>query len=305
MTRPILYHYEMSPFSEKARLMLGYAQLDWMSVIVSPMPPRPELSRLIGGYRKIPVLQVGADFYCGTHVIGDYLAERTGLSALAGHVIDADLQAEIHRIDLKGFFALLMTSFNATVARKSLRAMGPLGVLRFLKDRAQMGRTAKTGLSLKAAKQILPQHLDRLNQRLSDQQAWLHGNEPGHIDFSAYHSLWFAVVVAERSLLADYPRLQDWFRRMQALGHGRPEAITATAARGAVSGHAPLPYLEADAAQYGQRCRFRPADYGRDATEGVCVGSDARRWVVARTSDTGQRVHLYLPKSGFDWELLT
>jgi hypothetical protein len=28
------------------------------------MPPRPLLDPLTGGYRRVPVLQVGADIYC-------------------------------------------------------------------------------------------------------------------------------------------------------------------------------------------------------------------------------------------------
>ncbi|MFN2361014.1 MAG: glutathione S-transferase N-terminal domain-containing protein, partial [Marinobacter sp.] len=42
----ILYHYAMSPFSEKIRVMLGYAGLSWQSVTVKEMPPRPVLSIL-------------------------------------------------------------------------------------------------------------------------------------------------------------------------------------------------------------------------------------------------------------------
>ena len=32
MTELILHHYDMSPFGEKVRLMLGYKQLAWRSV---------------------------------------------------------------------------------------------------------------------------------------------------------------------------------------------------------------------------------------------------------------------------------
>ena len=49
----ILHHYAMSPFSEKIRAMLGYAQVNWQSCITREMPPRPLLARLAGGYRKI------------------------------------------------------------------------------------------------------------------------------------------------------------------------------------------------------------------------------------------------------------
>ena len=60
----ILHHYTMSPFAEKARLMLGFKQLAWRSVHIPPVMPKPDVVALTGGYRKTPVLQIGADVYC-------------------------------------------------------------------------------------------------------------------------------------------------------------------------------------------------------------------------------------------------
>ena len=61
----ILHHYTMSPFAEKVRLMLGYKGLAWRSVHIPSVMPKPDVVALTGGYRKTPVLQVGADVYCG------------------------------------------------------------------------------------------------------------------------------------------------------------------------------------------------------------------------------------------------
>ena len=60
----VLHHYEASPYAEKIRLMFGYTGLRWHSVISPPMPPRPNLDPLTGGYRRIPVAQKGADLFC-------------------------------------------------------------------------------------------------------------------------------------------------------------------------------------------------------------------------------------------------
>jgi hypothetical protein len=46
-----------SPFSEKVRLVLGYKQLAWKSVIVPAIMPKPDVVALTGGYRKTPFLQ--------------------------------------------------------------------------------------------------------------------------------------------------------------------------------------------------------------------------------------------------------
>ena len=65
----ILHHYDTSPFSEKVRLMFGIKGLAWRSVIQPVIMPKPDLIPLTGGYRRIPVLQIGADVYCDTQVI--------------------------------------------------------------------------------------------------------------------------------------------------------------------------------------------------------------------------------------------
>ena len=54
MSELILHHYPMSPFAEKVRLILGYKQLPWRSVIIPPVMPKPDVVALTGGYRKTP-----------------------------------------------------------------------------------------------------------------------------------------------------------------------------------------------------------------------------------------------------------
>ncbi len=65
----ILHHYDLSPFGEKVRLALGYKNLDWKSVEIPIWPPKPDLMPLTAGYRRAPVLQIGADVYCDTLLI--------------------------------------------------------------------------------------------------------------------------------------------------------------------------------------------------------------------------------------------
>ena len=59
----ILHHYPTSPFAEKIRLVLGYKKLAWKSVIIPMIMPKPDVVALTGGYRKTPILQIGADIY--------------------------------------------------------------------------------------------------------------------------------------------------------------------------------------------------------------------------------------------------
>ena len=72
----ILHHFDWSPFAEKARLALGLKRLAWHSVQIPMVLPKPDLMPLTGGYRKTPVLQVGADIYCDTRLIACELERR-------------------------------------------------------------------------------------------------------------------------------------------------------------------------------------------------------------------------------------
>src|SRR5258706_1274400 len=83
----ILHHYDTSPFSEKVRVMLGVKGLSWRSVIQPVIMPKPDLTPLTGGYRRIPVLQIGADIYCDTQVI---LAELEARQARPAVIRGAD-----------------------------------------------------------------------------------------------------------------------------------------------------------------------------------------------------------------------
>jgi glutathione S-transferase len=72
----VLHHYPRSPFAEKVRVAFGLKGLSWRSVIQPRIAPKPELVALTGGYRRIPVLQIGADVYCDTRRILAELERR-------------------------------------------------------------------------------------------------------------------------------------------------------------------------------------------------------------------------------------
>jgi glutathione S-transferase len=65
----ILHHFDRSPFSEKIRVVFGHKGLSWKSVRIPPIMPKPDLMPLTGGYRRTPVMQIGADVFCDTQII--------------------------------------------------------------------------------------------------------------------------------------------------------------------------------------------------------------------------------------------
>src|SRR5947207_1345577 len=74
--QPILHHFEASPFSEKIRIVFGFKQIAWQSSLIPRILPKPDLIPLTGGYRRTPVMQIGADVYCDTAIIMRELERR-------------------------------------------------------------------------------------------------------------------------------------------------------------------------------------------------------------------------------------
>ena len=123
MSDLILHHYPSSPFSEKVRLVLAYKQLAWKSVIMPSIMPKPDVQALTGGYRRAPVLQIGADLYCDSALICDvlehlqpqptlYPAAQKGLARVLAQWADSTLfwAAMAYNLQPKGTQAL----FTAT-----------------------------------------------------------------------------------------------------------------------------------------------------------------------------------------------
>src|SRR4029450_12416079 len=73
MSELILHHYDTSPFSEKVKKILAHKGVAWRAVEQPTIMPKPQLVPLTGGYRRIPVLQIGADIYCDSQLIARVL----------------------------------------------------------------------------------------------------------------------------------------------------------------------------------------------------------------------------------------
>lgn len=82
MTQFIRHHYDDAPFAEKVCSVFGIKQLAWRSVIQPSAMPKPNLLPLTGGYRRTPVLQIGADSFCDTQLSVAEIARRQPLPTL-------------------------------------------------------------------------------------------------------------------------------------------------------------------------------------------------------------------------------
>ncbi|KAI8361758.1 hypothetical protein BD560DRAFT_355902 [Blakeslea trispora] len=72
----ILHWYPSSPFAQKVAWALLFKNVEFKTVLISPIEPRPLRRPLDAGYRKTPILQIGNHTYCDTKIIFAELEER-------------------------------------------------------------------------------------------------------------------------------------------------------------------------------------------------------------------------------------
>ncbi len=300
MSDIILYHYALSPFSEKIRAMLGYTGMSWESVTVREMPPRPQLDQLAGGYRRIPVAQIGADIFCDSKTIAAEIAGTSGKANLALETCDREVQEFADRLDSEFFLACAVTAFGKTIVKKLFNTLSLLDVGRFMWDRISMGRKSSLQqMSGKQANTVAREHLERMEKMLRGD--FLFGDQPNIADFCAYHGLWFIQDVAELDFIRNFPSVLAWMERIKAFGHGTRTEISAERAIDIATGQQarPLPTDNRDEELMGQPASISPSDYGKDPVKGVLVASSAQSWILQRRVNGSSPVHVHFPKQGF------
>lgn len=299
----ILHHYDFSNFAEKTRLMLGFKGLAWQSVEQPPILPKPDLAPLTGGYRRIPVLQEGADLWCDTRLIARELERRVPAPTLFPATTRgaADVIAWWAEQQFMRPVALFVSGINADHMPAGLH-----------EDRARLHGLPPPSIEAvrKAATRNL--HLVRpqiawIAQMLEDGRPYLLGDAPCIADFACYHVVWFfkGRHIDCRGELAPYPRLMAWRDHMATIGHGTRTEIAAAQALAVAKACEPAPPRESTPQdgdpQPGERARVRPADNAKDWVEGEVNFIDAHEIALVREDPAVGRVAVHFPRLGYDW----
>jgi len=302
MDELVLHHYPTSPFSEKVRLVLGMKGMHWRSVVVPIMLPKPDVVALTGGYRRTPFMQIGADIYCDSALmcrVIDRIAPEPPLYPESTH----GLAAIVAQWADQSFFwtAVPFTMQPAGVAHL-FAGMPPEAVKAFGADRAAMSPGFRRA-PLHDLAAHFHDYLGRLEHLLADDRPFLLGALPSIADFSAAQSIWFvrrAPPVAAH--LQGYRRVDVWYARVAAFGHGTSEKMTSADAIALAKGRASFAPCRVDAdagLAAGTTVGVTPADYAHDEVVGSLVGLDATEVVVERVDDRAGTVHVHFPRVGF------
>ena len=300
MTDVILHHYDLSPFGEKVRLALGYKNLDWLSVEIAIWPPRPDLAPLTAGFRRAPVMQIGADVYCDTLLILRELDRRFPSPTLYPRGQQGLAQA------LSWFADTTMFMSGATLATSIIGDGIPA---EFLEDRIAF---MKHDFSRAASLRDLPINRQRVRAAMTmfadmlKTSPFLLGDAPSAADLSAYHPLWFVGKNggAEAEAMLPFAPLEGWMKRIEALGHGRRKTLSAEEALAAARHAKPAPTGgvaadEPSGLKAGAAVGVRTEEAG-EPIRGVLVAADTNEIVIRAENARAGAVHVHFPRFGYN-----
>lgn len=306
MSELILHHYWQSPFAEKARLLLGFKGLAWRSVIIPRMLPKPELVALTGGYRKTPVLQVGADIYCDTALIARRLDAEKAVPALFPEGQEAVVAAFAAWADAVVFQHAVALIFQPEIMGPRLASLPAEQAQAFLDDRkALFSGGSLTRVTPEQARQQLPTLLARLEIQLQRSQGDYLFGAPSVADIALAHNFWFLKSTPQLATLIDErPEIAAWYARVLGFGHGTHEDLDAAQALEiardaepvALPGEAAVPI---EGIAWGTRVTVAATDYGVDPVVGELVHADSEALVIRRHDEHLGAVQVHFPRLNF------
>ena len=301
MSEIILHHYPMSPVAEKVRTALGIKGLAWRSVIIPMMMPKPDLLPLTGGYRKTPVMQIGADIYCDSQCILRELERRFPEPSFYRGTDAGSANALAFWSDRKLFAPVVGLVFGL---RPGILPDG------FLEDRSKLTGRELDPQRLKAAAPALIDQLrppfSWLEAMLADGREFLTGQYPTLVDCSVHLLCWFirANLGPETPPLAELPKLRAWAQRMEKIGHGKPSPLSSQEALAIAQAATPQAEEHLDAndpfgRRPGMRVQVTPDDTGRDPVEGELIASSPDEIVIRRHDSQVGEIAVHFPRAGF------
>ena len=302
MATLILHHYALSTFSEKVRVALGLKGLTWRSVDIAPAPPRPLLNPLTGGYRRVPVLQIGADIYCDTNIILPAIERLHPSPTFYPH-------------GSAGAAAALAFGWERAMWIPTIGVLthyiGGMLPPEFVKDRQEgyLGiDISKMEPDLPLNRQRVQAHYAWLKAQLADGRKFIFGELPSAADLACYQTIFLLRknCPPEVDALVSLGSLVPWYERMLAIGHGRSEAMSAEDAFAVARDASPalVTHLRPDGDPSGLRAgatvTVTPDDNARVPVSGTLVAASDSEVVIHRKDAQAGDLYLHFPRLGFD-----
>jgi glutathione S-transferase len=245
MPEIIFHQYAMSPFSEKIRKIFALKNVEYREVDQPAWMPKPHLTPMTGGYRRIPVLQIGADIYCDSALIARTIEKHHPSPSIhpGGNIVAAEGAA----------MWADKTLFFSTV---------PL-----VKHEHVLGKDFSVA------------------------------------DAAVYHTLWFVRSdPGSAQIIYSKPNLAAWFARVEAMGAGRPVAMSGEEGMAVARDNEPADvgdFLADDPSGLaaGARVGICSDDLPTDVFVGKLVALREHEMVIEREDPDLGRVAVHFPRA--------
>ncbi len=295
----ILHQYEMSPFSEKIRKVFAHKNAKWYAVEQPNIAPKPNLTPLTGGYRRIPVMQIGAHVYCDTKLIVREIEARIPAPALTPPALVgiADIIADWsdHR---------LFTQVAGPTIMEMISLLPP----EFMEDRAAMSEGFSSRNLAEAApfmREQFTQACLRLNKQLSH-TPFLLGDMFTLADAAVFHVINFASLAPiQNNIVEQFESLMLWRNRVREMGQGQRQDLDPQAALDLAKGLVPDVTPPRDSVEninglsVGQMVRAQADDYGRETTDGVIAWQREDEVALIRDDPQLGQLLIHYPRAGY------
>jgi glutathione S-transferase len=304
MPNILLHHYPLSPFAEKIRLILGYKNLSWQSVVIPMYMPKPDVVALTGGHRRTPFMQIGADIYCDTQLICDVLEHIAPTPTLYPDAIKGTARIVAQWADSLVFPVAMAYNFQPAGAAHVLANWSPEDVKVFVQDRTSM-RGGAPRMPAADAIGMYKSYLRRLSHML-EQHSFLLGDAPCVADFAAYHPTWYTLrqVPPLADILDLTPNVKDWLVRMEKLGHGQHSDLSSAQAIQIAHDSQPEdvseePFIDHHGIALGSQVVITAESFGLEPTAGELMAATRTRYTIRRHDPRAGTVHVHFPRVGF------
>ncbi|CAG8600127.1 9039_t:CDS:2 [Paraglomus occultum] len=320
----VLHHYVGSAYSQKILWALAIKKLDWVSVEVPPILPRPLLQPLTHGYRRIPILQMGSDIFVDTALILQELEKRFPEPSLfpkrkGSDKADRGLAQALSMWTDRYFWSATVALMPYGGSNDPPDAPKIYSQKALLQDRAALMGIKSFDLERIAAAR--PVMLDKLRTnfewielQLSDGREWIFDTPyPSIADIHVGTNIWFlrntkgAPEVARKDL---YPNIYAWFARLHAYAKAngkKPVKMTGEQALEIAKKHKPMSHPATEDAndpngrKIGDHVRIIPDDYGKIPVQGKIVSLGPLHIAIRPdgVSETGIDVVIWFPRVGY------
>jgi len=265
--------------------------------------PKPDVIALTGGYRKTPILQIGADIYCDTALIADVIDTRAPRPTLYPTEVAGASRILAQWADSTLFWTMIPFAMQPAGLAHMFSGVPPEAQKAFAEDR-NVFRANMPRMRAPEAIAAFTLYLERLEQMLG-KQGFFFGAAASIADFSIYHNLWFVTrggPVAK--ILESFPALNAWRERMSAYGHGTHEALDSGAAisiaRNASAKASAGPGVDTHGIAVGEKVVVAATDTGTDPIEGALAAATKAEIAIVRQDPRAGDVVVHFPRIGFE-----